>query len=124
MTYENEPLKAGHYLSEIDPTRFDHSLPILAVIAIMLTTGIFQMVQHLTEEVLGKADSDHVKEVLEVENLPSFYETLYKSDIDQWIKEELAVRNINVSFIHFNLKNIGLPKIEGLQLRQDSNRQY
>jgi hypothetical protein len=101
MTYENEPLKAGHYLSDIDPTRFDHTLPILAVIAIMLTTGIFQMVQHLTDEVLGKADSDHVKEVLEVENLPTFYETLYKSDIDQWIKEELAVRNINVSFRHF-----------------------
>ena len=82
MTYENEPLKTGHYFKDIDVTHFDHTLPLLAIIALMLTTGVFLMVQALTEEVLGKSDSEHVKEVLEVENLPTFYETLYKSDID------------------------------------------
>ena len=46
--------------------------------------------KYLFSETLEEHENayDHTQELLELENLPSFYETLYKSDIDQWIKEE------------------------------------
>ncbi len=88
IEFENESIKTGHYIKDIDPNKFDHTLPLLAVLALMLTIGIFMFFQSLAEEILGKSNHDHTQELLELENLPSFYETLYKSDIDQWIKEE------------------------------------
>jgi hypothetical protein len=48
----------------------------------MITIGIFMFFQNLAEEFLGKSNHDHTEELLKLENLPTFYETLYKSDVD------------------------------------------
>jgi hypothetical protein len=41
IEFENDPIKTGHYLNDIDPNKFDHTLPLLAVLALMITIGIF-----------------------------------------------------------------------------------
>jgi hypothetical protein len=90
--YANEVIKTSHSLENIDPSLFDHSTLLLVVVCMVVLHLTFQHLLSILSGFLTE-QSNQDKELLSVEGLANFYDSLYKADIDLWIKEETSLRH-------------------------------
>lgn len=90
--YADEVIKTGHSISTLDPSELVPSTLILIVIILLSIFGAGYLLKAFFENFF-KARSSQTKELMAVEGLSKFYDSLYKSDLDLWIKEETAMRH-------------------------------
>ncbi|TNV85819.1 hypothetical protein FGO68_gene5047 [Halteria grandinella] len=91
-SYANEVLRTGHSLNKIDPLRIDHSTLLLISVSMVFLYLIAESIFSFINNIL-LSHGNMTKELMSVEGLANFYDSLYKADIDLWIKEETSLRN-------------------------------
>lgn len=91
-TYANEVTKTDHSVSKIDALRLDHSTVLLLSVSMVLIYLISESVYDFINSLLV-SHGNMTKELMSVEGLANFYDSLYKADIDLWIKEETSLRH-------------------------------
>ena len=72
-------------------------MPLLIFLFIVACILLIVFIQYIIEIYL--ITSSQEEELLGVEGLVRFYKSLFKSDLDYWIHEEMALRNQNVSYL-------------------------
>ena len=80
----------------------DHAFPVLVLLIIVAIILVIVMIQYIIENYFITTSTE--EELLGIEGLVKFYQSLYKSDLDFWIKEEVALRNEMVNYLKFSNK--------------------
>ena len=92
--FSKEVIKTGHDITNI---QIDHAFPVLVFLVVVACILFVVMVKYIIDNFFITSSSE--EELLGVEGLVKFYKSLYKSDLDYWIKEEMYIRNNMVSFV-------------------------
>jgi hypothetical protein len=92
--YSKEVIRTGHNVSEI---QIDQATPVLVVCLIVFAVLLYFFGKQLINSYLYTTTQE--EELLGFEGLEKFYKSLYKTDLDYWIMEEVHLRNNLVSHI-------------------------
>lgn len=77
----------GHDITKI---QIDHAFPVLVLMIILSIVLIFILIIYIRDNYIFKTSQE--EELLGIENLLNFYHSLYKSDLEYWIGEEMQMR--------------------------------
>lgn len=92
IEFSKDVTKTGHHISSI---QIDHASPILFLFVVLAIVMLIIFVKTIIENFCFSSSQD--EELLGIEELYSFYSSLYKSDIEYWVCEETQIRNNFVS---------------------------
>jgi hypothetical protein len=65
----------------------DHAFPLLIFAGILALLLFFLLIKYIYENYAFSSSKQ--EELMGIENLLNFYSSLYKSDLEYWIKEEV-----------------------------------
>ncbi|CDW91332.1 UNKNOWN [Stylonychia lemnae] len=116
--YAKEIIYTGHDIANIE---IDHAFPVLVFLIAVAAVLFFVMIKNFIEEYFIKSSQE--QELLGFEGLVRFYKSLYKSDLDFWIQEEMKLKDFslsqmriaNISYLAYKSKHEQMVEEKGLQ---------
>lgn len=74
----------GHDITNI---KIDHAFPVFILMIILAIVIVIIILRYIRDNFVFTSSQE--EELLSIEELYSYYSSLYKSDIEYWIKEEM-----------------------------------
>lgn len=92
--FSKDVVHTGHDIYNI---KIDHAFPLFVFLIISVIILIFILLKYIRDNYIFTSSQE--EELLGIEELLDFYSSLYKTDLEYWIKEEMQIRRELVSFV-------------------------
>jgi hypothetical protein len=85
--HSKDVIITGHDITNI---QMDHAFPVFILMIILVIVIVLILLRYIRDNYVFTSSQE--EELLSIEELFSYYSSLYKTDIEYWIKEEMQIR--------------------------------